>query len=107
MVTCDPLPDYGLPADAAGSPIPVTLTCAKAVAAAEVILGPDPRISSIEFHYFFWCPPGRYCSITTANNGHVIFHLTSGHPDDLVQVWVDDAGQVRASSPQPMPSPSS
>ncbi|TMB55960.1 MAG: hypothetical protein E6J47_06010 [Chloroflexi bacterium] len=106
-VRCDRVPDYWLPADASGSPIPVTLMCDNAVAAAEAAVGADPGITSIEFHYFFWCRPGVYCSITTANNGHVIFHLTGLRPDILVQVWVDEAGGVAASSPQPFPSPSS
>jgi hypothetical protein len=106
-VTCDGVPDYWLPTDASGSPIPVTLTCANVVAAAETAVGPDPGITSIEFHYFFWCPPGRYCAITTANDSHVIFHLTGRRPDILVQVHVGEAGRVTASSPQPLPSPSS
>jgi len=105
-VTCDGLPDHWLPTDASGSPIPVTLTCANAVAAAKASVGPDPDISSIEFHYFFWCPPGEYCAITTADDGHVVFHFTGLRPDILVQVWVDAAGGVTASSPQPFPSPS-
>lgn len=103
-ITCDPVPDHWLPADAAGSPLPVTLTCENAVAAAEAAIGRDPGVVSIEFHYFFYCPPGRYCAITTANDGHVVFHLAGGHPDRVVQVWVDETGRVVASSPEPMPS---
>jgi len=105
-ISCDPVPDHWLPADAAGSPLPVKLTCANAVAAAEAAIGPQSGISVIEFHYFFWCAPGRYCGITTANNGHVIVHLTGGRPDILVEVWADGVGRVTASSPEPMPSPS-
>jgi hypothetical protein len=100
-------PDYWLPTNASGSPIPVALTCANAVTAAEAAVGPDPDISSIEFHYFFFCPPGVYCAIKTANDGHVIFHLSGLRPDILVQVHVDEeGGGVTASSPQPYPSPS-
>lgn len=103
--------DHGAPSSAgtddSGSPIPVTLTCENAVAAAEAVVGPDPAIAYIEFDYRRWCPPGMFCVLSTWNDGHVIFHMNGLRPDILVQVVADGAGRVTASSPQPMPSPSS
>jgi hypothetical protein len=101
MVACEPAAT-----DASGSPIPHALTCENAVAAAETVVGPVSGIAYIEFRYGYWCPPGRYCAITTDNDGHVIFHMNGLRPDLIVQVHVDDAGQVTASSPEPLPSPS-
>jgi hypothetical protein len=100
LVMCEPEAT-----DASGSPIPHALTCENAVAAAEAIVGPVPGIAYIEFRYGRWCPPGRYCAITTDTDGHVIFHVHGLRPDILVQVHVDDAGQVVAESPLPLPSP--
>lgn len=103
--------DHGAPisagTDASGSPIPVTLTCENAVAAAEAVIAPDPAIAYIEFGYRRWCPPGYFCVASGPNDGHVIFHVKGRGPDILVQVVADEAGRVTASSPQPMPSPSS
>jgi hypothetical protein len=107
MVECDRVPDYWLPTNASGSPIPVTLTCANAVAAAKVAVRHRPDISSIEFHYFFYCQPGEYCAITTANDGYVVMHLTGVRPGILVQVHIGEAGRVITSSLFPWASPSS
>jgi hypothetical protein len=105
-VSCEPAAD-SIGTDDSGSPIPVTLTCDKAVAAAEAALGPDPGIASIEFHYRYLCPPGNFCVVTTENDGHVIFHLTRRRPDIVVQIHTDQSGRVIASSPQPVRSPGS
>lgn len=77
------------------------------MAAAEAVVGPDPAIAYIEFDYLRWCPPGMFCVVSTMNDGHVIFHMRGLRPDILVEVVADEAGKVTASSPQPLPSPSS
>ena len=105
-VVCDHSAPSSAGTDSFGSPIPVTLICENAVAAAKAVVGPDPAIASIEFDYFFWCPPGMFCVASTMNDGHVIFHMKGQRPDILVTVVADKAGRVTASSPQPMPSPS-
>ena len=106
-VVCDHSAPSSAGTDASGSPIPVTLTCENAVAAAEAVVGPDPAIAYIEFDYLRWCPPGTFCVVSTMNDGHVIFHMRGLRPDILVEVVADEAGKVTASSPQPLPSPSS
>ena len=104
---CDQSAPSSAGTDPSGSPIPVTLTCENAVAAAKAVVAPDPAIAYIEFDYGRWCPPGFFCVMSTMNDGHVIFHVNGLRPDILVQVVADEAGRVTASSPQPMPSPSS
>jgi hypothetical protein len=104
-VVCDRSAPASAGTDDAGSPIPVMLTCANAVTAAEAALGPDLAIASIEFDYFFWCPPGYFCVASTLNDGHVIFHMNGERPDMVVDVVADAAGSVTASKPQPVPSP--
>ncbi len=106
-VVCERSAPTSAGTDQLGSPIPVRLTCENAVAAAEAVVGPDPAIAYIEFDFGRWCPPGDYCVLSTANDGHVIFHVHGLRPDILVQVRADEAGRVIASSPEPMPSPSS
>jgi len=105
-VVCDRSAPASAGTDDSGSPIPVTLTCENAVAAAKAVVGPDPAIAYIEFDYFRWCPPGYFCRMSTWNDGHVIFHMNGLRPDILVDVVADESGRVTASSPQPMPSPS-
>ena len=106
-VVCDRSAPISAGTDDAGSPIPVTLTCEAAVAAAKAVVGPDPAITYIEFDYLRWCPPGFFCAMSTFNDGHVIFHMNGQRPDIVVQVMADEAGRVTASSPQPLPSPPS
>ncbi len=106
-VVCDRSGPTSAGTDASGSPIPVTLTCENAVAAARGVVGSDPAIAYIEFDYLFWCPPGDFCVWSGFNDGHVIFHMNGKRPDIVVDVMADEAGRVKASSPQPMPSPSS
>ena len=89
-----------------GAPIGPTLTCNNAVAAAEAVVGPDPAIAYIEFHFGRWCPPGFFCVMSLPNTGYVIFHVKGLRSDILVTVVADEAGTVTASSPQPLPSPS-
>lgn len=105
-VVCDRSTPASAGTDDAGSPIPVTLTCENAVAAAKAAVGPDPNIASIEFAYFFWCPPGAFCVASTLNDGHVIFHMAGDRPDIVVDVRSDQAGSVTASKPELMPAPS-
>jgi len=105
-VVCDHSAPTSAGTDPSGSPIPVTLTCQNAVAAAEALVGADPGITYIEFDYRRWCPPGYFCVASGLNDGHVIFHVKGRGPDILVTVVADKAGTVTASSPQPMPSPS-
>ena len=105
-VVCDHSKPASAGTDDSGSPIPVTLTCQNAVAAAEALVGADPGIVSIEFDYLRWCPPGFYCALSGLNDGHVIFHIAGLGPDILVDVVADKAGRVSASSPQLLPSPS-
>jgi hypothetical protein len=104
---CDHSAPTSAGTDPSGSPIPVTLTCENAVAAAEAVVGADPGITYIEFDYRRWCPPGYFCVASGLNDGHVIFHVKGRGPDILVTVVADKAGTVSASSPQPLPSPSS
>jgi hypothetical protein len=106
-VVCDHSKPASAGIDDAGSPIPVTLTCENAVDAAEAVVGADPDITSIEFDYRRWCPPGFFCVLSGLNDGHVIFHMDGPGPDIVVSVVADKAGAVSASSPQPLPSPSS
>jgi hypothetical protein len=106
-VVCDHSAPTSAGTDDSGSPIPVTLTCENAVAAATAVVGADPGIISIEFDYRRWCPPGFFCALSGLNDGHVIFHMAGQGPDILVNVVADTAGTVRAASPQPLPSPSS
>lgn len=103
-VVCDRSAPTSAGTDDSGSPIPITLSCENAVAAAKAVVGPDSASAYIEFDYFFWCPPGAFCAMSTWNDGHVIFHMRGLRPDVVVQVVADDAGRVTASSPQPMPS---
>lgn len=106
-VSCDP-PGTWTITDAAGSevPVPITLTCDKAEAAAWARLGPDPAIASIEFHYHNYCPPGWRCGPPSDPNvGHVIFHPADGRPDMLFPVRSDKDGNVTAEGPGPLPTP--
>ena len=64
-VVCDRSAPASAGTDDSGSPIPVTLTCENAVAAAEAVVGPDPAIAYIEFNYVRWCPPGYFCAMST------------------------------------------
>ena len=105
-VVCDRSTPTSAGTDAAGSPIPVKLTCANAVAAAERVIAPDLAVAWIEFDYLHWCPPGDFCAWSGLNDGHVIFHVAGAGPDEVVQVTADAAGRVTASKPQPLPSPS-
>ncbi len=107
-MSCDP-PGTWTTTDAAGSEVPVliTLTCDKAVEAAWARLGADPAIAAIEFHYYDYFPPGRpRGSPTDPNVGHVIFHPADGRPDMLFPVRSDEAGNVVAEGPEPLPTPS-
>jgi hypothetical protein len=106
-VVCDRSAPGSAGTDDLGSPIPVTLTCENAVAAAEAVVVPDPGIAYIEFDYLRYCPPGMFCTWSGFNDGHVIFRAKGRRPDILVNVHADEAGRVTASSPQPLPSPSS
>lgn len=107
-VSCDQ-PGTWTITDTAGSevPIPITLTCDKAVAAAWARLGSDSAIASIEFHYNDYCPPGWRCGPPTdPDRGHVVFHPADGRPDMLLPVQSDQAGNVVAEGPGPMPTQS-
>jgi hypothetical protein len=105
-VVCDTSAPSSAGTDDSGSPIPITLTCENAVAAAKTVVGPDPAIAYIEFDYFRLCPPGMFCVWSGMNDGHVIFHMKGRRPDILVNVVADKVGMVKASNPQPLPSPS-
>jgi hypothetical protein len=87
-------------------PIPVALTCENAVAAAKALVGADPAIVNVEFHFGTWCPPGALCTPTLPNQGYVIFRRSSPGPDIRVAVTANAAGSVTARDPQPLPSPS-
>jgi len=102
---CDKSEPASAGTEDSGSPIPVTLTCENAVAAAKAVVGPDAAIASIEFDYFRWCPRGDFCVMSTWNDGRVIFHVKGLRPDILVDVVADESGRVTASSPQPMLPP--
>jgi len=102
---CDKSEPASAGTDDSGSPIPVTLTCENAVAAAKAVVGPDAAITSIEFDYFRWCTRGDFCVMSTWNDGHVIFHVKGLRPDILVNVVADASGRVTASSPKPMLPP--
>lgn len=90
-----------------GSPVPFvgTLTCGSAVAAAEALVGPDPAVTSIEFAYGFYCPPGYFCVLSAPNEGHVVFHRQTPRPDLVVDVRSDDTGKVTAFDPRMIPTP--
>lgn len=106
-VVCQPNTSTWSKTDANGSqvPIAITLTCENAVAAAKVVVGPQPALAYVEFAFGFWCPPGAFCAASLPNTGHVIFHRKSLLPDLLVGVTADDAGRVTATQPTPLPSP--
>jgi hypothetical protein len=89
-------------------PVHAVLSCKDGVAAAEGALGPAPDLVSIEFHYIAKCPPGVYCAAYgTTRDGFVIFRFTGPRPDLWVEVHADEAGRITATSPEPLPSPSS
>lgn len=101
-------------------PVHAVLTCQGALAAAEAAIAQDGsalsvpfhvgdgRITSIEFHYLPKCPPGVYCTLFgTTRDGFVLFHFTGGFPVLWVQLHIDEAGRITATSPAPLPSPSS
>lgn len=85
-------------------PVRITLTCENAVAAAMAVIGPDPSVVKIEFHFGSWCPPGYACVlIGFLNRGYVTFYRTGGR-DLVVIVDADQAGKVTASKPVPVPA---
>lgn len=106
-IECDQNTSTWTRTDATGSQVPIiiTLTCEAAVAAAKDLVGPDPAIAYIEFHFGFWCPPGAFCAMSQPNTGHVIFHTKGRRSDILVSVKADDAGKVTAFVQRPLPSP--
>jgi hypothetical protein len=89
----------------APSHIQITLTCENAVAAAKAVVGPDTTVTSIEFKFGQWCPPGYPClMMLRLNAGYVLFHRRSGLPDLVVIVAADQAGKVTASGASIVPS---
>jgi hypothetical protein len=82
-------------------PVPTTLTCEKAVAAAWARVGPDRDIASIEFHYGSYCP--SECPLAGFDWGYVLVHPGNGRPDMLLRVHSDKAGNVSADGPRPVP----
>ena len=108
-VTCDPdAVPYVREVGPTGSllPVVITLTCQRAVAAAEALVGAVRDVASIEFAYGPWCPPGAFCALILPNTGHVIFRLRGSQTDLLVDVSADASGKVTASAPIPIPSAS-
>ena len=103
---CDGTKPASAGVDEAGSPIPVTLTCEAAVAAARALAGPGVVADRIEFAYGYYCPPGYFCVASGPNEGHVIFRRPAPGPDLVVQVSADPAGRVTAQGPVPVPTPS-
>jgi hypothetical protein len=103
-VECEPNTSIWTQMDANGSqvPIPITLTCENAVAAARRVVGPDPALAYIEFHYGGWCPPGARCAALGPSHGYVIVHTKGLRSDVLVAVTADAAGKVTASDPRPL-----
>lgn len=98
-IECDHNTSIWFENDAHGSQVPIviTLTCENAVAAAMDLVGPNPAIDSIEFHFGWYCPPGAFCAVTQPNTGHVIFHFNRRQSDTVVSVTADAAGKVTAS----------
>ena len=90
----------------ATKPIVSTLTCEAAVAAARKLVGADPAVTSIEFAFGAWCPPGWFCALELPNTGHVVLHRDGHLPDLRVVVVADEAGKVTATGPFAMPTPS-
>ena len=80
-------------------PVPILLTCTKAVAAATASLPVGHvAIRSMEFHFGNYCPPGAYCPIGSWEVGFVIFHTGGDGPDLWVTVKVDQRGAASVTS---------
>jgi hypothetical protein len=94
-----------------GTPVPILLACDKAVAEAFARLpasvggsfGDD--ITSIEFHYGRYCPPGWRCGpfFGQGDVGFVVFGLANGD-SWLVAVDSDPTGRVSVTDIEPTPT---
>jgi hypothetical protein len=57
---------------------PDPLTCSAAVAAVRSALGSRAaNVTSYDFAYGFYCPPGQYCKVPIPANGFVIVTFTN------------------------------
>jgi hypothetical protein len=87
-------------------PIPVTLTCENAVAAAWFTIGEPPGVASVVFGFGAWCDFEPGCPALPPNVGHVVFHFEGGstvvasvRADDVGRVTVDDTTTVQTHPP--------
>lgn len=94
-----------------GTPIPIVLKCDQAVAAATGALPvamagrAGGNITSIDFGYGRYCPPGWRCGAFASKGelGFVLFGFTDGS-SWLVSVKADQSGVVSATDSGPTPT---
>jgi hypothetical protein len=110
--TCDTtLPDHWKAFTTVGPsgtviPVPVTLTCDRAVAAAWRAIGAPAGVSTASFAFGAWCDIEAGCPGLPPNYGHVVFQFIDGETvvvsvrsDDLGQVLVQDKTTIPRASP--------
>jgi hypothetical protein len=108
-VTCDTQPpDYWknfrtTAPDGSSMPIPVTLTCGNAVAAAWLTLGKPPGVTAVEFGFGVWCDFEAGCPAAPPNHGHVVFHF-AGRTSVVASVQADETGRVTVSATFTVPT---
>ena len=79
------------------------LTCETGVAAALSAAPAIGPIAYLEFHYGFYCAPGRFCALNLPNHGYVVFHPAGRKLELWVRLSVDAKGVVTATTPEPFP----
>lgn len=89
-----------------GTPIPIVLTCDRAIAAAvaAIPLGHD-RVTSLDFGYGRYCPPGWRCGppAGTGDIGFVIVEMADT-PTILVTVEAGPSGNIASTHVGPLPT---
>jgi hypothetical protein len=93
--------------DGTKTPVAITLTCERAIAAAWDAVSNRVGITSAEFTMGVMCLPEMSCPAAPPNTGQVVFHRSDGR-GVYVTVQSDASGTVRPNAPAvwPIPSPS-
>jgi hypothetical protein len=80
------------------------MTCEDAVAAAITALPAfHPSITTIEFHYGSWCPPGEGCQAPRSDIGFVVFTFVVGTPSFVRVIERPVIGVVAVGGAMPFP----
>ena len=83
---------------------PPTLTCTDAVLAAIAALPViHPSITTIEFFYGSWCPPGEGCQASRPAKGYVVFSFIVGSPQIVKVAERPNVGVVTIGAARPFP----